>query len=292
MVKMSGAFRNVNSIQQLNELTQALTGTLEGMKTAFACTLAGLIAAVVLSILTHGVRRGQSGLIRQLEEYVTCELMPALEGVDPESDGAARAFAQILNGATEKLGALGDSLVAAAGRYENSTLQLSQTAVSLNGVIGELASATKELTAHHATLAGHQADQARHQETFDTRLKTLEDVSRASQVVQDSIARHDAQLAGFMQGHQEQLRGFIDQNTKHLEQALKQLLGNVDHHYRSDVRQHVEESQKRLEQVITDNKAAFSEVLATHSARLAEFSQMVWDSYGNGGNGQPKEGRA
>jgi biopolymer transport protein ExbB/TolQ len=278
MLKISGAFTTATSVQALDELTHALGGTLEGMKTAFACTLAGLSGAVILASFNHILRRRQSAVVRELEEFVTCELLPALERVDPDADGASKAFATVLSDAAEKLTRLSDSVLSASERYNSSGAQMERTAVTL-----------REAVAH---LAGQTVAVAEQQAALDQRLAAIEESIKANRALQESIVTHNTELTRF-----------IDNSTQHLQIALKQLLTDVNTHYRDGIVGHVEESQKkltgvisdnttRLTAVISDNTTRFSELLGQHSIRLQSFSDIVLDMYANGSKSRVKEGQA
>lgn len=267
MLKISGAFTTASSVQALDELTNALGGTLEGMKTAFACTLAGLSGAVILASFNHTLRRRQSVVVRELEEFVTCELLPALERVDPDADGASKAFATVLSDAAEKLTRLSDSVLSASERYSTSGEQMERTAGTL-----------REAVTH---LAGQTGAVAEQQAALDHRLAAIEESIKANRAIQESIVAHNTQLTQF-----------IDKSTQHLQTALKQLLTDVNTHYRDGVVGHVEESQKKLTAVMSDNTTRFSELLGQHSIKLQSFSDILFDMYANGSKSRAKEGES
>src|SRR5206468_4273739 len=54
------AMGKVGNLSAFPELLRALGQTLLGMRTAFACTMAGLVAALLLSAFNHGVGRVQA----------------------------------------------------------------------------------------------------------------------------------------------------------------------------------------------------------------------------------------
>ena len=60
LVNIGDASTGIKGVDDLEKLSRALAGTMGGMKTAFGCTLAGLISAVMLSFLNHGLRRARS----------------------------------------------------------------------------------------------------------------------------------------------------------------------------------------------------------------------------------------
>ncbi len=60
LVNIGDASASIKGVDDLERLSKALAGTMGGMKTAFGCTLAGLLSAVVLSFLNHVLRREQS----------------------------------------------------------------------------------------------------------------------------------------------------------------------------------------------------------------------------------------
>jgi biopolymer transport protein ExbB/TolQ len=250
MLRMSGVFQHVNDVQALAKLTEALSGTLHGMQTAFACTLAGLVCAVFMSYLNYALRRLQSDVVRQLEEFITCELLTAFERVDPDADNAAKAFALVLTDATDKLSALCTTLADVSTRYADTGTAMMTSATTLGTAVQQLAAATTQL---------------------DTRVGALEDSARSNRALQDSIVTYN-----------EQFKGFVEKNTSQLEEGLKRLLHDVNQHYRDGVKNHVDATQARLAQLITDNNARFSDLMGQHSTKLQSFSDMMLEVYVNG----------
>jgi biopolymer transport protein ExbB/TolQ len=250
MLRMSGVFEHVNDVKALARLTEALSGTLQGMQTAFACTLAGLASAVVMSYLNYALRRLQSDVVRQIEEFVTCELLTAFERVDPDADNAAKAFAQVLTAATDNLSALCTTLAEVSTRYADTGTEMMKSATTLGTAVQQLSAAASQL---------------------DTRVTALEGSAKANRALQDSIVTYN-----------EQFKGFVEKNTSQLEEGLKRLLHEVNQHYRDGVKNHVDGTQARLAQIITDNNARFSDLMGQHSTKLQSFSDMMLEVYVNG----------
>lgn len=114
------------NLKSMQALAEALLGTLGGMKTAFATTLAGLLAALLLSVVNQLVLQTRASVSRRLEEFFTCKVLPALQMVDPEADAAAKAFAESLRGAAEKLDGVAEAVTSAATTYHTGSTVLAQ----------------------------------------------------------------------------------------------------------------------------------------------------------------------
>jgi hypothetical protein len=129
------ALGKANDVAAFSELTRALGQTLLGMRTAFACTLAGLSTALFLSLGNHLVSRFQARVAADLEEFVACELLVALERVDPGADEAARVFARLLVEAGQSLGGLREEVTAAAVQYVAASQQMAASVQALGASV-------------------------------------------------------------------------------------------------------------------------------------------------------------
>jgi ABC-type transporter Mla subunit MlaD len=121
------------------------------MKTAFGCTLAGLLTALTLSFLNYGLRRVQSHVLQAIEEFTACELLRALERVDPESDSATKVFASVLSEVSKDMVSLGEKLQAAAQNYFSGT-------AAVQGTLEKLASTVETFSATINQVAGNQME--------------------------------------------------------------------------------------------------------------------------------------
>jgi biopolymer transport protein ExbB/TolQ len=146
-----GNSSDIRGVEDLGRLSQALGGTMGGMKTAFGCTLAGLLTALTLSFLNYGLRRVQSHVLQAIEEFTACELLRALERVDPESDSATKVFASVLSEVSKDMVSLGEKLQAAAQNYFSGT-------AAVQGTLEKLASTVETFSATINQVAGNQME--------------------------------------------------------------------------------------------------------------------------------------
>lgn len=291
MLRITGAFHGVNDVKKLGELTAALGGTLEGMKTAFACTLAGLTAAVALSFLSHLLRRRQSSFLGKMEEFVTCELLPVLERTDPESNHAAKAFATVLGESSARIGSLSQSMNSAAERYEQGSRNLERMVEALNSAMTSFASSVTTLTGNQTDFTGTMAEtraavqslssvvqqqlgqiqafQEGSQKLLAERLAALESGQRANVEMQRSI-----------QAYHDKFQGFVTEAMKQLTDACQRMLQDVNQNYRDGVAGHVDRSHQE-----------FKELLQEHAAKLQSFANMMLEIHINGRSNQAVGGR-
>ena len=168
----------------LKSLTQALGGTLGGMKTAFAATLVGLVTALPLSFCNHLVRRTQSRVLTQLEDFVVCDFLPALERVEPGANEAARTFANTLTTAASDLNQVREAVTAAATEYKAGSDVLAS-------VIDTLHSAVQSFSNNTTQLVGNQ-------ETFTQTIRDTRDaVRRMVDAMTQQVADQSTALRAF-----------------------------------------------------------------------------------------------
>jgi hypothetical protein len=147
------ALGRVGDLAAFPELIRALGQTLLGMRTAFACTMAGLVAALLLSACNHLVSRLQARVAADLEELVTCELLVALERIDPGADEAARVFAQLLVDAGRQLTGLREQVTAAAAVYNASSRQMAAATQALGTHVDLFGRSAAEIAAGQRAVA-------------------------------------------------------------------------------------------------------------------------------------------
>lgn len=268
MVRISGAFRLVDDPSALSDLTSALSGTLEGMKAAFACTLAGLSGSVLLSLGCHALRRRQRGFVADLEDFAFCEFVPRLERVDPEADQASKAFANVLAGSTQQLTELSDSLSSSAEKYRQAgdvvkgavealskrSKEFGDKLVSiqdLTQLISNAAQAVTELSrVAESDLKHAREDNALKESSLAAQMETLQEVLKE---VQASARRRDDAFQEWMQA-----------NSERFEAALKKMIDGVAEHHQDSVAAKLDQHSKVL-------GALFEE----YSAKLRSFADMM-----------------
>lgn len=292
MLRMTGAFQNVNNTQKLPELIAALGGTLEGMKTAFACTLAGLAAAIVLSFFNHLLRRRQSGFVRQMEELVICEFLPQLEHVDPESEQSTKAFANVLDQSAGRIDKLSTSLKEAADRYESGSQQMERMVDAFNSAMTSFAASVSRLSGNQEAFTTTMAEtnkaaasltslvdhhltqikefQAQAQKALLERLSGLDAGQKSNEALQRSILEYHAKFQEFVQEAMGQLT-----------ETSRKMLSEISQNYKDGVVGHVDRSHQE-----------FSHLIQEHSAHLESFKNMMLEVHINGRAGQAAGGRS
>jgi len=94
----------ITDIEQLDDLTQigrVIRGTLDGMSTAFATTLAGLFTSLFLGVFNWLFNRQQTLFLAELEDFTTIILLPCLS--PPVGLDAIQTATEKLSESTETL---------------------------------------------------------------------------------------------------------------------------------------------------------------------------------------------
>ncbi len=310
LLKIQGALEGVNDVEGLGELTRALGGTLQGMKTAFGCTLAGLSTAILLSFLNHMTRRNQSNVIIALEEFIVCDLLPTLEGVDPGADEAAKAFANVMKTAGTDLENVSKSVVTAAGQFEAGSAALAAVAetmkqtvlsfsTSASQIAGNQQAFTQSLTEIKGALAamtdasakqlhGVQEFTANNNRILEARLDTMAKTSEVNENVLRDIKTIAEQFNPAIREYHEHFRGFVNAAQAEFSTSLKSLLTEINNHYREAVTGHIDDNRKglhesleqhlvKLQGIVEQNRTGVSSLLEKHQVSLKAFSDMVVD---------------
>lgn len=310
LFKIQGALAGLNDIAGLRALVAALGETLQGMKTAFGCTMAGLLTAILLSYLNYQVRRRQSGLIQALEEFVVCDLLPVLQHVNPDADNAARAFAEVLTSAAGELSAVQGTVAAAAAGFKDASGVFAGTAAALQGagqsfgqsaaqVLGQQQAFTAALQETQQALkamteavskqyADMSAFTASADELLNRRLAAVEEGARSNRALledlQNLTAGFNASVLGYHEQFMESARGMFAE----FKETLNQTLGEVNGQYKDSIIGHLKGSQKgfeealarhesKLQSLIEQNRAGLSEFFGAQRAALHDFADMLVD---------------
>lgn len=324
LYKIQGALQGVDSNASavaagdaLKGLTQALGGTLQGMKTAFGCTLLGLLTAILLSYLNHVVRRAQSAVVAGLEEFVVCDLLPALEQIDPGADETAKVFARVIAEAADSLGQVRDVVTAAAQQYRAASEQMVQVVESFNGgvqalgqnvsqVIGsqqtftQTLGETRQAVASLSDVVTRQFDALRlftgeANQTVEDRLKAVEDITRTNSAIQESLQTLAAKFESAVAGYPGQFKEALDAMFAEFKSSVGKLLEGFSQNYKDGVAGHVTNSQKafeaalaqhleRLQSMFKEHDKGLSDIHLDQRAALRAFSDMVVDVHVNMGN--------
>lgn len=310
LVKIQGALAGVDNVEGLNQLTRALSETLQGMKTAFGCTLAGLMSALILSYFNYVVRRGQSSLGAELEEFIACDLLPTLESVDPGADESAKAFANSLKSAGGELNRVRKTVTAAASEYKTASEAMVGVSQHLEVATQSFASSVSEITANQQlfnqtmqetraainsmnTMLATQFENLRaytenSNKLLAERISSVEQIGQSNLAVQQSLKSIAEKFHPAIQEYHNQFREFLTQSQSEFKLSLKQLLAEINEHYKEGVVSHVSSSHKafqeglaqhlsKLQAVVERNEAGLSALLAKHNDSLSSFSHMMVD---------------
>jgi len=274
------------------------------MKTAFATTLTGLLTALLLSVANHFVRRLQSQVAAQLESFVTCALVPALDNVDPEADAAAKVFANTLREAAGQLRKVSDGVTQAAAVYKSSGTELKQGA-------GEIAGAASSFKDSLAQLAGDQRRFTEAVTNADTTISAVGTVIQkeceelrefkesSGRLLQDRLEKMEQQSTDVHQLGSDlkslasdftRVASSLDQHFSDALQTVKQELETTLNRVYDDVRTRDEQAlegylqtaQGKLDQVLSGHTSAFEtqsqealrkldELLSEHRAAMARL---------------------
>jgi biopolymer transport protein ExbB/TolQ len=285
-----GDASNIKGVEDLGLLSQALGGTMGGMETAFGCTLAGLLTAVVMSFLNFGLRRVQSVVLGGIEEFTTCELLRALEHVDPESENATKAFANVLNDVSEDMVQLSSQLRTAASDYMGGATAMQSTLNVLVGTVNSLSEivnrmagnqaevsetmrATRtaldgvgtivesssqlllerlgQMQQHAAAVGQMQESLLGHHEEFKKTAETMRSTFTAS--MQETTKAHTESMQQAMTAHAESIRQTTTTHADSMRQAMAA---------------HAESMQQATTAQINTNKQMIEEILRKHTEGL------------------------
>ncbi|HSS52434.1 MAG TPA: MotA/TolQ/ExbB proton channel family protein [Thermoanaerobaculia bacterium] len=299
------ALGKVGNLSAFPELIRALGQTLLGMRTAFACTMAGLVAALLLSACNHVVSRLQARVSADLEELVSCDLLVALERVDPDADEAAHAFAQLLVEAGQQLNGLRDQVTAAAGAYEaagqliaESVRTLGEHVESLGRSVSEISTGQKAVAdAARDTAEALRTSQKAYEGTLDQHMKELRSVvaqnqervtelattqSSALESFADLVLDVRAQLARPAESHQ-QLRAGIETALAELKTAVTQLVGDLAEQQKKALEAALTRKAEALQQMKEQSQEGLYRLVQDQKATLEAFTDLVLDLRGQTG---------
>lgn len=310
LLKIQGALEGLHDIEGLRLLTEALGGTLRGMKTAFGCTLAGLIGAIAISFLNHTVRRAQSRVTASLEEFVICELLPALEKVDPNADESAKAFANTLSSASTELNQVRETILAAAAEYRQGSQEMARVVEGLQAIMQSFSSSTSTLTGNQQAFTQTMSEtraaigslteavtgQFEDLRTFTAscnqvmgeRLNVMEQSTKSNLSLQENLHALAQNFQPAVLEYHNHFKEFLNGTLAEFKATLTSLLHEVNQHYKDGVSGHVSGSlkayqetlgmhKKDLEELVEHNHKALSEMFAGQNEALRAFSDMVLD---------------
>lgn len=265
LVNIGDASANIKGVDDLEKLSRALAGTMGGMKTAFGCTLAGLLSAVTLSFLNHVLRRTQSLASSEMEEFLLCELLPALSEYDSDADTATKSFAEVLSNASAHLEALSKNVNQAATSFEGATAEFRTV---LSQVSTAVSASSQELTQAAESNREVRNFIVRYSDEYKAFLSSsAETFRRALDSAAAAMAKNNAaELSGMLQKHVENLDRVANNHQGLMHKHVENLDKVVDNH-QGVLRKHLESLDK---------------VVGNHQGVMQVVSDMVLDVQLNG----------
>ncbi len=246
LFKIQGALAGVDDVQKLQQLTEALGSTLRGMKTAFACTLAGLSTSLLLSLVNHLVRRLQTSLAERLDDFTFRGLLPFLERLDPGADQAAKAFAQVLRESAQELDKVREVVTSAASQYGQASQGFTHAVQALGEIVRSFEDGVSRL-------AGNQRD-------FTQALTETRDAVRS---LDKGIESYGARLAALSEAHSLALQASSDSQVD-----LRRQLGAF---FETQAASDSAESQRQLLATLQGFPDHFKPMLAEYEGQLRAF---------------------
>jgi hypothetical protein len=271
LLNIGNAAEGIKSVRDLELLSRALGGTMRGMKTAFGCTLAGLMTAVLMSFLNHSLRRRQSVVSAEIEEFLLCELMPAVEHVDPDADSASKAFAGVLARAAAQMETVSNNLNMAAGAYR-------QSADEVKGTLQSLVDSVEKFAATLERVAGNQVEFSR------TMTETREAIKGVGATVDASTALLQKQLESLgsevktNQAVQKSILEYHEEYKKFVRDSTETLRGTMT----SAARQQADETRRAVEAILSKHLEGLEGMVTAHRGVMQTVSDMVLDVQLNG----------
>jgi D-ribose pyranose/furanose isomerase RbsD len=282
LLNIGGASANITGVEDLGRLSTALAGTMDGMKTAFGCTLMGLLTALILSYLNYGLRRDQSMVLREIEEFTACDLLPAVEQVDPDSDNATRAFANVLSKITGDLLNVSSDLL-------NSAMQFRSSSTEVRGTLDTLVGSVDKFSSTIDRVAGNQ------QEFTTTMTATKETVERTGEVVQQSSQlliqrmeqlRQEAEMAAKSQqsiiSHHEEFKKLAESLKKSQTEASHLAMTTHAKESKDLVETTLKAHLAELKKLVEGHHASLGGILNNHQGLMTTVADMLTDAQLNG----------
>ncbi|HWP43999.1 MAG TPA: hypothetical protein VNO14_12225, partial [Blastocatellia bacterium] len=281
-------------------LTEALGGTLYGMKTAFGCTLAGIFTAVITSYLNHHVRRTQSRVAAGLEDFVIFDLLPALEAFDPNADNTAKAFANAMSSSAKKLNQVQKTISEAAGKYEEGSQELHRAVEALGSVVQSFSNSISVVASNQQAFTQTMSDTrnalnsmasmltkqfedlrahtALSNKVLEERLNIMEQASKTNTSLQESLHTLAQSFQPAILEYHKQFREFLGASQEEFRNSLKGLLTEINQHYRDGVSAHVSNSQKAFDDALKAHAEEMKQLIEKQGAALSAFCDMVLDA--------------
>ena len=207
---------------------------------------------------------------------------PAIEQVDPESENATRAFANVLSKVSTDLLKLGSDLLDSAKEYRSSSSEVRETldklvgsvnqfSITIDRVAGNQEDFTKTMTATRETVDGVGAVVERSSELLLERLQQYRQNAEATAKVQQSMLSHHEEFKKLAEALKKAQTESLASTLAAHEKASKQLVEGVLKANLEELKKLVEGHNKSLDGILVQNR----EVMKT-------VSDMVCDVQMNG----------
>ena len=294
---IQGALGNAGAPSAIAELTVALRQTLVGMRTAFACTLAGLSTALLLSACNHAVSRLLGKVAADLEEMLTCELLPALERIDPGADEAAQLFARLLVDAGQNLAGLREQVTLAAAGYGEASQQMATSVQALGTHVDAFGRHLAEISTGQREVAAAARDTAEalrtNQEAYESSLQRhsqeLQALAAQNREILTSLATAQGSAATGLSDLIADVRTHLStQDSAEITRILTEAFAHLAEQQREGIAGQVRSLEAALatalsrhsegaQEILQTSREGMKQLLENQSSILQAFSQLAFE---------------
>jgi hypothetical protein len=252
----------IESTRDIGAFAKQMLTTLAGMKTAFSCTLTGLICAFILSTLNFCVQRVQAGFYGRLEEFSNYELVPLI--APASADHATDEFVQkietagqTISNALERVDAATRQYVDSASAVKSATEDLARASQNVGGAVegmrdgglllmgrfegaaGLLRGASEQFVSASQAVTEQNAQQTEQWATVAQQLRTTSDAfqGQVGQMAKTAQALHEGTVAlqairdlpsSFQQVLAEAMQGAVQSAQQHQDTLTTEYLRRID----------------------------------------------------------------
>jgi hypothetical protein len=305
LFKIESALAAVNDVEGLGALVTALGATLRGMKTAFGCTMAGLLTAILLSYLNYLVRRRQSAVVHSLEELVLCDLLPALQEIDPDADNAARNFAEVVTSAASSLRKVQTSITKAASNFSEASDVSAGTAAAMEKAVQSFGNHITQVVGNQQgftdlmretqtslhTMTDAVTKQFEEVRTFtassnqllEKRLAAMEEGARTNRVHQENLQKLVDSFGPAVLEYHQQFKAAVTEMFAEFHSTLNKTLKDVNTQNKDGIVGFLSSSREAFAVALAQHQKGTSEMLKEQRDALHAFADMVLDARLNSG---------
>ena len=287
IIEIQPLLRDIQDIDQLPTISDALRLTLSGMSTAFVTTLAGLLASLVLGFFSWLFNREHSSFLTKLEKFVSTDIIPhftqtpeasiasAVEQLTKCADTLELATQENVQAMHRAIQLLTDT--SWGGHLEQQYIladNFGRTAESLLGSLGKISEhqvlikTTVEkfdgLTEQSMSQIGEYQKALR--QGLEDSVPKLEEESAA---LKTTIAEYRASQAAFIDNLANELKNQLQPITENQEETILVL---------NETAGHLSESLTKINEYqihITSAVEGFNEVTIESMSRIAEYQDVL-----------------